>query len=373
MAPPRGPGEQWPSGAHRLVSCSLQRSWGRERDGDSFRVSQRTGSQPEPELPSGLGRASKAGACRCRGAGVPPESAPTPPGAPQPHGLPSPWLGPCLSSLPGQQPSPQASVMVVERPARGVCRVLTGSPRVKTQESPYLCPSVQTLQEAGMLGGRPLAAPPGTAGGGGGCFPPTGHAPSPLGPGAHSDGQLWVLGLETGLLALHACPSHLALPRVLGSTQRQIKKISLPASLATCVLPLGSPQGEGDSPDPAPGPRSCSWPQIPLPAPSPPEPPHLSCTPRSPPPPWASLGAQSSLWLDRTSLTFSARKRHSHPSRGRRRGARGGSRQPAAGSPQAGRPRAFALTLETVSSAVWLTTCSAVALKLSTLINHPEI
>lgn len=34
---------------------------------------------------------------------------------------------------------------------------------------------------------------------------------------------------------------------------------------------------------------------------------------------------------------------------------------------------AFALTLETVSSAVWLTTCSAVALKLSTLINHPGI
>lgn len=34
---------------------------------------------------------------------------------------------------------------------------------------------------------------------------------------------------------------------------------------------------------------------------------------------------------------------------------------------------AFALTLETVGSAVWLTTCSAVALKLSTLINHPGI
>lgn len=32
---------------------------------------------------------------------------------------------------------------------------------------------------------------------------------------------------------------------------------------------------------------------------------------------------------------------------------------------------AFAFTLETVSSAVWLRTCSTVALKLSTLINHP--
>lgn len=32
---------------------------------------------------------------------------------------------------------------------------------------------------------------------------------------------------------------------------------------------------------------------------------------------------------------------------------------------------AFALTLETVSSAVWLRTCSMVALKLSALINHP--
>jgi hypothetical protein len=38
-----------------------------------------------------------------------------------------------------------------------------------------------------------------------------------------------------------------------------------------------------------------------------------------------------------------------------------------------GYQHAFALTLESVSSAVWLATCSTVALKLSTLINHPGV
>lgn len=42
-----------------------------------------------------------------------------------------------------------------------------------------------------------------------------------------------------------------------------------------------------------------------------------------------------------------------------------------AGVGSQGATGAFALTLETVSSAVWLRTCSTVALKLSTLINHP--
>lgn len=82
------------------------------------------------------------------------------------------------------------------------------------------------------------------------------------------------------------------------------------------------------------------------------------------------------LWgPDRTLPAFSARICQKHGN-SLLRGAQGGGLHRVQG-PGEGQgehtPPAFALTLETVSSAVWLTTCSVVALKLSTLINHPGI
>lgn len=69
-------------------------------------------------------------------------------------------------------------------------------------------------------------------------------------------------------------------------------------------------------------------------------------------------------------LGFLCKEKTSHSLQREALGRAWGRGELAAGSPKP--VRAFALTLETVSSAVWLTTCSAVALKLSTLINHPR-
>lgn len=124
-------------------------------------------------------------------------------------------------------------------------------PRVKTQETPYSCPNVQPHQEAGLLGGRPLASPPGTVGEWGATPLRLGMPPS-SGLGrtvVHSSGG----GLETELPTLPPCLGRLVPPTSWAAPRCRSRKFPCQLPRVTCVLSLGSPQGEGDSPDPASG------------------------------------------------------------------------------------------------------------------------
>lgn len=178
----------------------------------------------------------------------------------------------------------------------------------------------------------------------------------------------------------------LSLPHVLGYTQRQIRKISLPASWGPpvcCQAP--HTRGMETTPNLLP-PQACRalrglhglglgvtcTPHTPPPAPSE-APAAAPCAGHMPPRPAAPHPRL--LWgPDRTLPAFSARICQKHGNSLLRGGSGGctGLRDEGEGQGEHV-PPAFALTLETVSSAVWLTTCSVVALKLSTLINHPGI
>ena len=151
---------------------------------------------------------------------------------------------------------------------------------------------------------------------------------------------------------------------------------SPPLPSAICPCPCPRPHSEAGRenltraslPLPPPRPFSLRGTVESHPAPNPSwglhSPPYAGHVPPRPPSP-----SQSSLRSDRA--PWAAPRGCSW----RRRWATWGLQEDAEKSPLLAEPPAcaFALTLETVSSAVWLTTCSAVALKLSTLINHPGI
>lgn len=119
------------------------------------------------------------------------------------------WV--CAVFPPWVAAQPHASVMVAVWLERGVCRTLTRSPCVKMREIPYLCPMSSLARKQECWAAGPLH--PGLTLSGSWVLLHSDRAwPPPPGSGVHSDGWLWVRGLETGLPALRPSPSHLSLP-----------------------------------------------------------------------------------------------------------------------------------------------------------------